>query len=58
MTRLPRPSLREKLAAFERLMRMKKPLEVESCKVREPVDPFPVEDVHDQEGDNAEAHHQ
>ena len=53
MTRLPRPTLREKLAAFERLMRMKKPLDVESCKVREPIDPFPVDDVQDQEGDNA-----
>jgi hypothetical protein len=58
MTRLPKPSRREKLAAFERLMRMKKTPEVESCKVREPIDPFPVEDVQDQEGDNAEADHQ
>jgi hypothetical protein len=58
MTRLPRPTLREKLAAFERLMRMKKSLDVESCKVREPIDPFPVDDVQDQEGDNAEADHQ
>jgi len=58
MIRLPKPTRLEKMAAFERLMRRKKTPEVESCKVREPVDPFPVEDVQDQEGDNAEAHHQ
>jgi len=58
MIRLPKPTRLEKLAAFERLMRRKKAPDVESCKVREPIDPFPVEDVQDQESDNAETNDQ
>jgi hypothetical protein len=48
----------ELMAKFARLMQMKRPPDYEAFKVKVPVDPFPVEDVQDQEDDNAEADHQ